>query len=51
MLAIMRSDLDVLYVRARPTGTNAGRDRVGDLKLFEPKTMCPLTAVRDREER
>ena len=23
---------------------------VGDLKLFEPKTMCPLIAVRDREE-
>jgi hypothetical protein len=23
----------------------------GDLKLFEPKTMCPLIAVRDREER
>jgi hypothetical protein len=25
--------------------------RVGDLKLFEPKTMCPFLAVRDREER
>jgi hypothetical protein len=25
--------------------------RFGDLKLFEPKTMCPLIAVRDREER
>jgi len=25
--------------------------RVGDLKLFEPKTMCPLMAVRDREGR
>jgi hypothetical protein len=24
---------------------------VGDLKLFEPKARCPLTAVRDREER
>jgi hypothetical protein len=23
----------------------------GDLKLFEPKTMCPFLAVRDREER
>jgi len=23
---------------------------VGDLKLFEPKTMCPFIAVRDREE-
>jgi hypothetical protein len=23
----------------------------GDLKLFEPKAMCPLIAVRDREER
>ena len=22
-----------------------------DLKLFEPKTMCPTIAVRDREER
>jgi hypothetical protein len=22
-----------------------------DLKLFEPKTMCPIMAVRDREER
>lgn len=25
--------------------------RFSDLKLFEPKTMCPLIAVRDREER
>jgi hypothetical protein len=24
--------------------------RIGDLKLFEPKTMCPLIAVRDRLE-
>ena len=24
---------------------------IGDLKLFEPKTMCPFIAVRDREER
>lgn len=23
----------------------------GDLKLFEPKTKCPLITVRDREER
>ena len=23
----------------------------GDLKLFEPKTTCPIIAVRDREER
>jgi len=22
-----------------------------DLKLFEPKTMCPFLAARDREER
>jgi hypothetical protein len=22
----------------------------GDLKLFEPKTVCPLIAVRNREE-
>jgi len=27
------------------------RDRVGDLKLFEPKTMCPIIAVRDHEGR
>ena len=35
------------------TGWSAqGSDaRFGDLKLFEPKTMCPLIAVRDREER
>jgi hypothetical protein len=26
-------------------------DRFGDLKLLEPKTMWPLIAVRDREER
>ena len=25
--------------------------RFGDLKWFEPKTICPLIAVRDREER
>jgi hypothetical protein len=25
--------------------------KIGDLKLFEPKTMCPFIAVRDREER
>ena len=24
---------------------------IGDLKLFEPKTMCPIIAVRDREGR
>jgi hypothetical protein len=24
---------------------------IGDLKLFEPKTMCPFIAVRDRGER
>jgi hypothetical protein len=24
---------------------------IGDLKLFEPKAMCPFIAVRDREER
>jgi hypothetical protein len=24
---------------------------LGDLKLFEPKTMCPIIAVREREER
>jgi hypothetical protein len=24
---------------------------LGDLKLFEPKTMCLFIAVRDREER
>ena len=23
----------------------------GDLKLFEPKTMCPIIAVRNREGR
>jgi hypothetical protein len=27
------------------------KQRIGDLKLFEPKTMCPIIAVRDREER
>jgi hypothetical protein len=31
--------------------TAASEQRIGDLKLFEPKTMCPLIAVRDREER
>ena len=25
--------------------------RFGDLKLFEPKTMYPIIAVREREER
>jgi hypothetical protein len=24
---------------------------IGDLKLFEPKTMCPFIAVRDCGER
>jgi hypothetical protein len=38
-------------VRCTILGRNVGRDRVGDLKLFEPKTMRPLIAVRDREER
>jgi hypothetical protein len=28
-----------------------GPHKIGDLKLFEPKTMCPFMAVRDREER
>jgi hypothetical protein len=31
--------------------TAASKQRIGDLKLFEPKTMCPLIAVRDREKR
>ena len=45
--------------RARRTGQSEYADRrgqhtsrlrrVGDLKLFEPKTMCPFIAVRDRE--
>ncbi len=29
---------------------SASYARFGDLKLFEPKTMCPRIAVRDREE-
>jgi hypothetical protein len=29
-------------------GTVCNEYRLGDLKLFEPKTMCPLIAVRDR---
>jgi hypothetical protein len=39
---------------AESGGTNSSSeqaDRVGDLKLFEPKTICPLIAMRDREER
>ena len=36
-------------VALRYTGREA--PGIGDLKLFEPKTMCPFIAVRDREER
>ena len=47
-------------LRAEPENMDAGhtvcqrgsRQQIfGDLKLFEPKTTCPLIAVRDREER
>jgi hypothetical protein len=27
------------------------KHKIGDLKLFEPKAMCPFIAVRDRQER
>jgi len=37
--------------RASSIGAAVGRDRVGDLKLSEPKTICPFLAVRDREAR
>jgi hypothetical protein len=44
-------ELDDL-VPARLPVTCAGYERrFGDLKLFEPKTMCPIIAVRDREGR
>jgi hypothetical protein len=32
-------------------GRENGFRASGDLKWFEPKTICPLIAVRDREER
>jgi hypothetical protein len=39
-----------------PANRSAGRGPLDkhnsiDLKLFEPKTMCPVIAVRDREGR
>jgi hypothetical protein len=34
-----------------PSTGNLPRALIGDLKLFEPKTMCPVIAVRDREGR
>jgi hypothetical protein len=34
-----------------PHRTRLDEYRFGDLKLFEPKTMCPIIAVRDREGR
>ena len=32
-------------------GTRRHELIIGDLKLFEPRTMCPIIAVRDREGR
>jgi hypothetical protein len=42
---------DNLYATAQATGIAIKSSRVGDLKLFEPKTMRPIIAVRDREGR
>ena len=44
-------EMDVLFVVHGPFGRTVSCDRVGGLKLFVPKTMCPLIAVRDRKER
>jgi hypothetical protein len=39
-------------VRRRSRNASRGFAQIiGDLKLFEPKTMCPIIAVRDREGR
>jgi hypothetical protein len=40
-----------LYLFQLSGGPMPAAKIIGDLKLFEPKTMCPLIAVRDREER
>jgi hypothetical protein len=36
---------------ARRWKTEVSQHRFGDLKLFEPKTMWPIIAVREREGR
>jgi hypothetical protein len=39
-------------VRSHVLGKHQRKSRlIGDLKLFEPKTMCPTIAVRDRQGR
>ena len=45
-----RPGLQEHHARSTTSGA-ATAAAVGGLKLFEPKTMCPLIAVRDREER
>ena len=35
----------------RSPARQPGERGIGDLKLFEPKTMCPIMAVRDRKGR
>ena len=42
---------DNLHATAQATNMAIKPRRFGDLKLFEPKTICPIIAVRDREER
>ena len=46
-----RAESDNRHVDTRTADTVAKPLVIGDLKLFEPKTMCPIIAVRDREER
>jgi len=46
-----RTRVDDMFRTPRPGPGYSEDDRVGDLKLFEPKTTCPLIAVRDREKR
>jgi hypothetical protein len=44
-------ELDDLHATIGAVKLLVRRVRFGDLKLFEPKTMCPTISVRDRKER
>jgi hypothetical protein len=43
--------MNYLYPLRKHPRSRIGQKIFGDLKWFEPKTMCPIVSVRDREER
>ena len=51
MMGTMSAELAILLAWAMLWLESVNAFIFGDLKLFEPKTMCPLIAVRHREGR